>query len=84
VFAIVLGGVLAAIAMINVFAWPALPVVGAAVITVAAVVHSVTSRLSHPICWNCGQDITGQPTGEYGAICPKCGSVNQQVGSWRA
>jgi len=79
VLAILLGGILAAIALINFMAWPVIPVVGAAFITVAAVVHTVTNRLGSPVCWACGTDLKDQPTGVYGAICPDCGSVNQQV-----
>lgn len=78
VLALLLGGFLAAFAMISFLAWPALPVVGATVLTVAAFVHGMTGRLSHPVCWSCGTDLAGQPTGVYGAICPGCGSVNQQ------
>ncbi len=79
VFAILLGGFLAAFALINIWAWPVLPVVGAAFLTVAAVVNTVTSRLSNPVCWACGVDLSEIPTGEYGAVCPDCGSVNQQI-----
>lgn len=79
VLAILLGGILAAFALINFMAWPVIPVVGAAFITVAAVVHTVTIRLSHPVCWACGDDLADQPTGTYGAICPRCGAVNQQI-----
>jgi hypothetical protein len=78
VLAILLGGFLAAFAMISFLAWPVLPVVGATVLTVAAVVHSVTGRLAQPICRTCGHDLTDQPTGVYGSLCPACGSVNQQ------
>jgi len=78
VLALALGGFLAAFAMISVFAWPALPVLGATVLTVAAFVHTMTGKLAHPVCWACGHDIAGEPTGSYGAICPSCGSVNQQ------
>lgn len=84
VLAVLVGGVLAAFALINFLAWPALPVVGATFFTVAAVVHGFTSRLSQPTCWNCGGDIAREPTGQYGAVCPGCGAVNQQVGQRRA
>lgn len=84
VLAVLLGGILAAFALINFLAWPVLPVVGATVLTVAAMVHGFTSRLGEPNCWKCGGNLGNQPTGEYGAVCPRCGSINQQVGQRRA
>lgn len=77
-------GILAAFALIGWFALPVIPVVGAAVITVAALVHSMTSKLAEPTCWACGSDLKDQPAGVYGAVCPKCGSVNEHIGSRHA
>ncbi|MAY73655.1 MAG: hypothetical protein CMJ31_02830 [Phycisphaerae bacterium] len=84
VLAIVLAGGLAVFAMISWLALPALPVIGVAVITVAAVVNTVTHRLASPVCWQCGEDIGEAPKGVHGAMCRGCGAVNQQVGTKRA
>lgn len=78
--AVLAAGILASFALISWFALPVLPVVGAAFITVAAVVHSMTSKLGQPICHDCGTDLAGQPTGVYGAVCPKCGFINERLG----
>jgi hypothetical protein len=58
---------------------PAWPIVGVAVATVALAISRMTSRLSQPICLGCGHDLSGQPLGEHGTICPECGAVHQQL-----
>lgn len=82
--AVLAAGILASFALISWFALPILPVVGAAFLTVAAVVHTMTSKLAEPICLDCGTDLTGQPAGVYGAVCPKCGSINERIGHRQA
>ena len=72
--------VCATLAVIGVVSWaslPAWPVIGVAVATVAVVFNSVTSRLNHPVCWGCGEDLARSPSGEYGVICPKCGALTE-------
>lgn len=76
VLAILVGSGLAVVGLLSLVSWPALPVIGVAVITVAAVVHRVTHKLSSPLCHACGHDLTGQPDSSIGLICPDCGSVN--------
>ena len=77
--AVLLGTATAVVATLSLTAWPALPVVGVAVLTAAALVNTLTSRLATPICASCGESLAGQPKGVYGAICPSCGAVNQHV-----
>jgi tRNA(Ile2) C34 agmatinyltransferase TiaS len=76
VLAILVGSGLAVFGLLSLVSWPALPVIGVAVITVAAVVHRVTYKLSSPLCHACGHDLTGQPDSSIGLICPDCGAVN--------
>lgn len=63
------------IAAISWASLPVWPVVGVAFAAVALVVNNMTNRLSQPVCWGCGQDISKQQAGAYGRICPACGSV---------
>lgn len=76
VLAILLGTGLAVVGLLSLVSWPALPVIGVAVITVAAMVHRVTHKLSSPLCHACGHDLSGQPDSSIGLLCPECGSVN--------
>lgn len=81
VLAVVLAGTLA---VIGILAWatvPAWPVVGVAIITVAAVVNSMTTRLAMPVCYQCGSALNTDATGCYGVICAGCGAVNEVVPS---
>ena len=79
VLAVLLGLVTAVIATLSLTAWPALPVVGVAVLTAAALVNGITARLSVSTCNGCGASLKGLPRGTYGSICPGCGAINQQV-----
>src|ERR1043165_1772972 len=76
VFALLVGITLAVIGAVSWAALPIWPVIGVAVATVAFVVNSLTSRLSEPLCWTCGEDLSRQAAGEYGLMCPSCGSLN--------
>jgi hypothetical protein len=81
VLAVVLAGTLA---VIGILAWatvPAWPVVGVAIITVAAVVNSMTTRLAMPVCYQCGSALNPDVTGCYGVLCEGCGAVNEVVPS---
>lgn len=69
--------VLAGLAITSVTTVPVWGVVGVAVAAVAVFVNTVGSRLAHPTCLGCGQDLSGEKSGDYGMICPGCGSVNQ-------
>jgi predicted RNA-binding Zn-ribbon protein involved in translation (DUF1610 family) len=75
--ALVVAIALVAIGAISLAALPTWPVVGAAVATVALALNSMTSRLSQPTCWGCGESIAKMPSGEYGVICPNCGAITQ-------
>ncbi len=57
--------------------WLALPLAGIAVAAVTMTLNRTAGRLSHRICLTCGGDLRGTASGEYGLICPDCGSVNQ-------
>ena len=66
---------------LGVIAWttiPAWPVVGVAVATVAILLNSITARISTSSCLSCGLDLSSQPTGVHGRICPGCGAVNER------
>ena len=42
---------------------------------VAMGINRIASRLDQSVCLACGADLTSQPTGEHGPICPTCGAV---------
>ncbi len=79
VLGVLVAGVLAAWALAGWLTLPAWPVVGVAVLTVAAVVHKMTARVGAATCWSCGADLAGEQGGAYGVVCRGCGSVNQHV-----
>ncbi|MEM1071756.1 MAG: hypothetical protein AAGH71_02905 [Planctomycetota bacterium] len=74
-FAIVLGLVLAAIGVISVVSAPAWSVVAGAVAIAAVAVNKVASRLAQPVCLGCGTAIGDEPVGQYGVVCPNCGTI---------
>jgi tRNA(Ile2) C34 agmatinyltransferase TiaS len=74
--AIVVAATLAVIGLASVAATPLWPVLGVAVAAVALVVNKMAMRLSDPTCLGCGTSLRGQPHGEHGVSCPKCGSVS--------
>lgn len=67
--------VLAAAATIVFTGAPWLPVVGAALVTAAATVSKLTTKLLKPTCLCCGRDLSGEPIGIQGIACPDCGSI---------
>jgi predicted RNA-binding Zn-ribbon protein involved in translation (DUF1610 family) len=81
--AVVLGLVLGALAVVGWMSVPVLPALGVALVTAAALVHTMSSRLSLPTCAGCGKDLTGNSPGAYGVICPDCGTINQHIGEPR-
>lgn len=66
-----------AVALVSVLALPAWGVWIGAAAAVALVVNTVASRLSSNVCLGCGHDLASEARGEFGVICPKCGSVNE-------
>ena len=78
VFAVIAAGAVATVGLVSFLALPPIPVVGVALITVAAVVNTMTSRLSTAVCWSCGEDLAGAKAGVHGVMCESCGAVNQQ------
>jgi hypothetical protein len=75
----IVGVGLTTLGVISLTTIPAWPILGVAVATVALVINQMTSRLRQPICLGCGHDLTGQPLGEHGTICPACGAVHQEL-----
>ncbi|MCA9279572.1 MAG: hypothetical protein H6815_00920 [Phycisphaeraceae bacterium] len=67
--------------VVSIAALPALPVVGVAVAGVAVVVNVVAAKLRPNTlsCYNCSQDLTKQPVGVYGVVCPECGAISQPI-----
>ncbi len=83
VLAIVVGVVLAVVGVVSFAAWPIVPVLGVAIITVAAAVNSATARLAAPVCTTCGEKLPGATEGDrvlksgpYGVVCEACGALN--------
>ncbi len=84
VFAVLVATTIAVIGAVSWAALPIWPVIGFAVATIAMAVNGMTSRLDQPVCWTCGTDVSQQASGEYGVICPKCGSLNEPGVSHKA
>lgn len=68
---------LAAFALLSWLTLPAWPVIGVAVVTVAAMVHRLASGLTETTCRACGADVSREPIGQYGVICHACGAINE-------
>lgn len=79
-FAIVLGLVLAIIGVTAMLSAPAWPFVAGAVAIAAVAVNKVASRLSQPLCIGCGGTIATEPIGQYGVVCPRCGTIGTPAG----
>ncbi len=79
VFAVVVAAILAVIGVLTWATIPAWPVVGVALITVAAVVNTMTTKLAEPVCLQCGSALTHAEPGCYGLVCEGCGAVNEVV-----
>lgn len=73
--AVTLAILLAAAATLVFTSAPWLPVVGAALVTAAASVSKLTTKLLKPTCLCCGRDLSGEPIGMQGIACPDCGSI---------
>ena len=77
VFAVLAGLITAVVATLSLTAWPALPVIGVAIITAAAMVNTMTSKLASPVCAGCGDTLNVQESGAYGVMCESCGTLTQ-------
>lgn len=77
--AILVGAGLTALAVMSFLSLPAWPVIGVAVATVAVVISQMASRLSQPLCLQCGTNLAGQSPGDHGVICPGCGTLNDRL-----
>ena len=76
VFAII--GAVSVLIVIGVGSFVTLPVwavVGAVVGTMVLTINTMASKLDSPTCLSCGEDLAKEPAGEYGVVCPSCGSI---------
>ncbi len=73
----VLGIALATTATIMFTGIAVLPIVGVAAAAAVVSLNRIATRLNKPICLACGEDLTGQPIGPIGAVCPSCGAIHQ-------
>ena len=55
---------------------PVWPVLGAAIATIAVAVQSLGRELKSDRCMNCGESMASEPRGTHGAICPRCGAID--------
>lgn len=81
VFAVMLGLALAALATVSLTTIPAWPVVGVAFAVAVAVINTAGQRFSvdQQVCLTCGVDVSKQPSGPHGVICPSCGGLSQTL-----
>lgn len=77
VYAVLAAVALAGFAVVSWTTAPVWPVVFGAVAVVAVCVNTMTSKLRIPTCWMCGHDVSQEPMGAYGRICPNCGTVSE-------
>ena len=77
VLAFTVGLLFTVIGVISLTALPAIPVIGVAFAAAAVAVNQMTARLKQPVCHGCGQGLGDSPSGQYGVICPHCGSLTQ-------
>jgi Zn finger protein HypA/HybF involved in hydrogenase expression len=77
VLVVVIGAALGLFALLSWIAWPIPAIVGVTVITVAALVNTMTSKLDQVTCLSCGEDLSNEPTHAYGMVCPSCGGITQ-------
>lgn len=80
-FGIVVGLGLATVGLLSMSILPALPVVVGAFAVAALVVNKVAAQLSNPVCIGCGGKLDNEPLGQYGVICPKCGTISASAKS---
>ncbi|MFT3684782.1 MAG: hypothetical protein QM783_07590 [Phycisphaerales bacterium] len=76
-FSWVLGIALAAAAVILWTGIGWVPVVGVAAVAAVVAVSRIGHRLTEPICYQCGRNLSGLSDGEHGIVCPGCGSLHQ-------
>jgi hypothetical protein len=79
-FGIVFGLGLAAFGIVSMTVLPAIPVFVGAFAVAALVVNKVAAQLSNTVCIGCGEKIESEPVGQYGVVCPKCGTISASSG----
>jgi|GEM_PF-1399353 len=77
VLAVLVGLALAGIGAVSFAAVPIWTVVGVAVAAAAVAVNTMASRIGQETCLACGADLSNEPIGAYGVICPECGSLTE-------
>lgn len=82
-FAVVVASLVGALAVVGWLSVPVLPALGVALVTAAAVVNTMASRLAMPTCAGCGIDLTQTPADAHGVTCPDCGTINQHFNESR-
>ena len=73
VFAII--GAVSLIVVVG-FSLPLWAVLGAVVGTLVLTVNTMAAKLDSATCLGCGEDLTKEPAGDYGVVCPACGAIN--------
>ena len=66
----------AGITIASVSTIPFLPFVGASIAVFAIAVNTFGNSLNTDMCFHCGHDMKGLPSGEHGAVCTKCGKLS--------
>ena len=77
---VLVGLAFAVIGIVSVTAAPAWPVIVGAVAVAAVAVNRVASSLTRSVCIGCGHNIGSEPVGQYGVVCPKCGTISKPAG----
>ena len=75
-FAVIVGLILAVVGVISIVSAPAWPIVAGAFAIAAVAVNTVASRLTKTVCIGCGTNLVDQPLGQYGVVCPRCGTIS--------
>ena len=76
VLALAIVVLIAGITIASLSAFPVWPVVGATIAAFAVAVNTFGHRLNTDICFHCGNDLKGLPSGEHGVVCTKCGKLS--------
>ena len=76
VLAIAIAVLIAGITLASLSTFPVWPVVGATIAVFAVAVNTFGHRLNTDMCFHCGHDMKGLPSGEHGAVCTKCGKLS--------
>lgn len=76
-FSVVLGIALATAAVIMWTPVGWIPAVGVATVATVVTISRIAQKLTKPVCYSCAKDLSDQPDGEHGIVCPSCGALHQ-------